>query len=84
MLKHFSRNATNSKRKTKNLRHEKSEKFRRGIHKVVSEINARETKLSEGMSDSDKKKKSSCFLTLTFKMCCLPSSRGREIRVENL
>lgn len=57
MLKHFSRNATNSKRKTKNLGHEKSEKFRRGIHKVVSEINARETKLSEGMSNSDKKKK---------------------------
>lgn len=86
MLKHFSRNATNSKRKTKNLGHEKSEKFRRGIHKVVSEINAREAKLSEGMSDySDKKKKkSSCFLTLTFKMCCLPSSRGREISVENL
>lgn len=83
MLKHFSRNATNSKRKTKNLGHEKSEKFRRGIHKVVSEINASEAKLSERMSDSDKKK-SSCFLTLTFKMCCLPSSRGREIRVENL
>lgn len=58
MLKHFSRNATNSKRKTKNLGHEKSEKFRRGIHKVVSEINASEAKLSEGMSDySDKKKK---------------------------
>lgn len=58
MLKHFSRNATNSKRKTKNLGHEKSEKFRRGIHKVVSEINARETKLSKRMSDySDKKKK---------------------------
>lgn len=30
------------------------------------------------------KKKSSCFLTLTFKMCCLPSSRRREISVENL
>lgn len=58
MLKHFSRNATNSKRKTKNLGHEKSEKFRRGIHKVVSEINAREAKLSKRMSDySDKKKK---------------------------
>lgn len=84
MLKHFSRNATNSKRKTKNLGHEKSEKFRRGIHKVVSEINARETKLSEGMSDYSDKKKSSCFLTLTFKMCCLPSSRRREISAENL
>ena len=45
-------------KKTKNLGHEKSEKFRRGIHKVVSEINAREAKLSERMSDySDKKKK---------------------------
>ena len=85
MLKHFSRNATNSKRKTKNLGHEKSEKFRRGIHKVVSETNAREAKLSKRMSDYyDKKKKSSCFLTLTFKMCCLPSSRRREISVENL
>lgn len=58
MLKHFSRNATNSKRKTKNLGHEKSEKFRRGIHKVVSETNAREAKLSKRMSDYyDKKKK---------------------------
>ena len=84
MLKHFSRNATNSKRKTKNLGHEKSEKFRRGIHKVVSEINAREAKLSERMSDYSDKKKSSCFLTLTFKMCCLPSSRRREISAENL
>ena len=85
MLKHFSQTQQIPKEKTKNLGHDKSEKFRRGIHKVVSEINAREAKLSERMSDySDKKKKSSCFLTLTFKMCCLPSSRRREISAENL
>lgn len=58
MLKHFSQTQQIPKEKTKNLGHDKSEKFRRGIHKVVSEINAREAKLSERMSDySDKKKK---------------------------